>query len=194
MILWIIIATTIISIIGISICDSDKTKQTKSRLKEQMEHAENLWIYSPCDYNAPLSVRKKLQEEYYTAKEKYSEFLNSKEYKRTEKKKVIQDWFCGIFIGSCIALVLAIFVLIGCYSTAGGEQKKLEAEHAVLSWEVKNNIYSDEGDDVVGKKELYNQVREWNAELAKNQYYEKNFWIGPFVPNIYEGLKPIELE
>ena len=77
---------------------------------------------------------------------------------------------------------------------APGTKAALEAEYEVLSWEVENDVYTDGGDDVVGKKELYNDVRTWNAELANNKIAEKNFWYGIFVPNIYSDLKPIELK
>jgi hypothetical protein len=36
-------------------------------------------------------------------------------------------------------------------------------------------------------------VREWNAEVAKNQAKVDDFWRGIFVPDFWTDLKPIEL-
>ena len=50
----------------------------------------------------------------------------------------------------------------------------------------------DEDDDVVGKKELYNQIQDWNTDLAYYQNIQDNFWIGIYYPNIFDEFEFIE--
>ena len=133
------------------------------------------------------------QDAYYAADKALNDYRASS---RT-KEKVCNGFSITLFvIAGIMAFVILIssIVLLVNYATAGGERVRLEVEYETLSWEVENKVYYDGGDDVVGKKELYNQVREWNQNLASNQYYEKNFWVGIFVPDIYNDLKPIELK
>ena len=95
-------------------------------------------------------------------------------------------------------LVVAATIMCVClfftYGSARGGNASKQAEYEVLVYQVENDIYNDGGDDVVGKKELYNEVKEWNSHLATAKTYVKDFWWGIFWPNYYENLQPIELK
>jgi hypothetical protein len=71
---------------------------------------------------------------------------------------------------------------------------RLEAERECLVYELENNLYDDNGDDVVGKKELYSQIRKFNTKIAYNKTMNNNIWYGIFYSNAYENIKPIPLE
>ena len=189
MIFWMFVILGVIALITWGIPIKDRIKLY--RLERAQQIAYDIWLNSDSSdneqaYRNYVTVRDKTRQE-------LKDFKKSKQYKRIQKKETI-DIFCKVTAAIC-AIILAIMSLciIISYACSGGERARLEADYEVLSWEVKNNVYQDGGDDVVGKKELYNQVREWNSNLVSNQYYEKNFWIGIFVPNIYGDLKPIEL-
>lgn len=164
----------------------------EDELKEARDQALRKWDVALKVRNSSASIDE-AQQSYYAADQALQDYRASN---RT-KEKVCNGFAITLAVIAVIA-VIAIFIssiaLLVIHGTAGGERVKLEAEYETLSWEVENQIYNDNGDDVVGKKELYNQVREWNKNLASNQYYEKNFWVGIFVPDIYSDLKPIELK
>lgn len=144
--------------------------------KEQREKQAAAW-------SAHLAAEKKLRE--------FEEKTNIK--RRANRKETIDSIACGFLIGALVIIIIMSIVMMCDYISAPATRAKLEAEYEVLSWEVENNIYVDNGDDVVGKKELYNQVRDWNANLATHKVGEKNFWYGIFIPNIYHDLQFIEL-
>ncbi len=190
MLFWIFVIIGAIALIGLIIPISGQVKLRT--LQRAADSTYQIWfdaspsVYSKQEYINIIEARDKARKE-------LEDFKQSKQYERLQRKETVNAVCKVIAVGCAIVLVIMSFVLIGIYAGSGGERVGLEAEYDVLSWEVENNIYQDGGDDVVGKKELYNQVREWNSNLASNQYYEKNFWIGIFVPNIYGDLKPIEL-
>lgn len=103
------------------------------------------------------------------------------------------DYVCwGVLIVSAIiALIMSIFVIdanVGIEGKIASNEQRYEA----LVYQVKNEIYENDND--LGKYELYNQVREWNEDLAKGKAMQNDFWFGIFYPNIFDKFEFIELK
>lgn len=164
-------------------------------LRKDKEFKSDLWMYS-----SPGSVHddnyQQIKDDYYKAKNILKDFENKhpKICKKQYNKEIFRYICIGFMIFAGICCMIMGIVIVSEHISAPAHLEALKAEREVLVWEVENAIYNDNGDDVVGKKELYNQVREWNKELAKNKASEKNFWYGVFIPNIYGDLEPIELK
>ena len=187
MLFWLFV---IIAALGLILCSVFSDHGELKRLERSKEAAHNQYFYYSMDGSREsIELNRRYKAEYYAAERAYDEAKAKRKH-----KDIYENIAGGFMIFACIVILIMCLVLLITYSIAPAERAQLEADYEVLSWEVENNVYQDGGDDVVGKKELYNQVREWNGELKKNQYYEKNFWIGIFVPNIYGDLKPIELK
>jgi hypothetical protein len=93
----------------------------------------------------------------------------------------------------------AVFLIMSCCVVSATINQKptfasLEAERGCLVYELENNLYNDGGDDVVGKKELYTQIRDFNKNLAYNKAKNENPWIGIFYSDSYSLIEPIPLE
>lgn len=94
----------------------------------------------------------------------------------------------GIFLSVCM-----IFVMIGMRLGNDGYVASMHKRRDALVYQAENHLYDD--DIHVSKKELANQITNWNEDLAKNKVNQKDTWIGIFIPNIYDEFEfiPIEL-
>ena len=193
MLFWIFVIIGVSSIIiGVSIDRSDISDE----LRERKNAAWDTYCFISTPNRASgdawhkyCEKRDALKASWKKAEDDYDNYVAKNDWRKKASTT------CAVIFGiAASAIVIMLLALTISYATAPGERARLEASYETLTWEVENQVYNDGGDDVVGKKELYNQVREYNAELAANQYYEKNFWVGIFVPNIYSNLKPIELK
>lgn len=102
------------------------------------------------------------------------------------------------FVGQIAALIFgaSLFVmmvpLVCMHVTAKGEVEKNKAVYESLVHQYENNFYDNDND--VGKKELIREIQDWNSDLAFYQSIQRDFWIGVFVPNIYDQFEFIELD
>lgn len=105
------------------------------------------------------------------------------------------DWLGAIgwiiVVVAVVAIVISGVVMIDAYGNAEAMAAKNNKRYESLVYQLENNLYDNDND--VGKKELYNQIREWNEDLAYYQNIQDNFWFGIFHPNVYDQFKFIEL-
>ena len=98
-------------------------------------------------------------------------------------------WITSVILG-IVVLIMSIFI-IGAHIGAEANVAANKQIYASLVYQYENDIY-DNDDDVIGKKQLYDQIQEWNKDLAKYKAKEKDFWVGIFYPNIYDQFEFIE--
>ena len=98
----------------------------------------------------------------------------------------------GVYVISSIAaLVMTIFIIMGNISIRTNiPATRVRYESLVYQYE--NNLYENNND--VGKKELMKEIQEWNEDLANGKTYQRDFWVGIFVPNVYDEFDFIEVE
>lgn len=88
-------------------------------------------------------------------------------------------------------IVMTIIILVQSLSAPGFVASNHQ-RYDSLTHQVENGMYNN--DNEYGKKELVNQVQEWNEDLAKGKALQKNFWVGIFYPNIYDEFEFIPLD
>lgn len=102
--------------------------------------------------------------------------------------------FASVIV-AVISTVVVIFMLICIVISHVGIDGQIEANqqrYDSLVYQAKNHLF----DDIhVSKKQLTDQITEWNADLAKNKKFQRDPWIGIFYPDIYDEFEfiPIEL-
>ena len=103
-----------------------------------------------------------------------------------------EDFGAGISALSLICLIIAGLFLIGCHVGVNGRTAKLQARYASLVYQYENNIYDNDND--LGKREMMEDIQRWNEDLAANQKNQHDFWIGIYIPDIYDRFEFIELK
>ena len=90
---------------------------------------------------------------------------------------------CALFIES---VVLAVN-----YMSVDGHVQKMNVRHDMLVYQYENDIYDNDND--LGKRELIEDIQDWNEDLASCKENQDNTWIGIFIPDIYDQFEFIEL-
>lgn len=106
-----------------------------------------------------------------------------------------EDWlqFFGniIIVIGIIAVIISSIIIIEENHFEGPAQKAMyEQRYESLTYQLENDLYDNDND--LGKKELYNEIRIWNEELAYCKAKQHNIWTGMFYANIYDDIKFIE--
>lgn len=95
------------------------------------------------------------------------------------------------FVFTLIALLISAIGLASAYIGADASVAKWETQYESLTYQLENNLYDNDND--IGKKELMDEIREWNEDLAYCKKIQRNFWVGIYYPNVYDSLEFIPL-
>lgn len=91
-----------------------------------------------------------------------------------------------------IVLCVSIFFVVGSNIAAESTAARISVERESLVYQAQMNLYDNDND--LGKKEMVDQITEWNASLEENKKLQRDVWVGCFVPNIYDQFEPIPLD
>lgn len=97
---------------------------------------------------------------------------------------------CAIL--SVAAVVISILVFIFSFTGLDGYVAAMNERRESLVYQYENDIYDNDND--VGKRELMVDIQSWNEDLASSKENQDDFWIGIYIPNIYDQFEFIELE
>lgn len=89
---------------------------------------------------------------------------------------------------SAIMITSALINNAGARGSIGAYKERYES----LMYQLENNLYDNDND--LGKKELYNQIQEWNEDLARGKAMQNDFWFGVFYPDIYDCFEFIDID
>lgn len=96
-----------------------------------------------------------------------------------------------VVVIAALAILISGFIMIDSYGNAEANVAQNNKRYESLVYQLENNLYDNDND--LGKKELYNEIREWNEDLAYYQNIQDNFWFGIFYPNVFDQFEFIEL-
>ena len=117
-------------------------------------------------------------------------------YKKWDNYPYNKDWIevVSMFVSVASALVVLIMSIFVIIANVGVEGKiaSNEQRYESLVYQLENEIYENDND--LGKYDLYNQIREWNEDLAEGKAMQNDFWFGIFYPDIFDEFEFIELK
>ena len=93
----------------------------------------------------------------------------------------------GIF-----GIIASIVVLAINYIGIDGYIARMNTRYEILVYQYENDIYDNDND--LGKRELMADIQNWNENLSSRRENQHDFWIGIYIPNIYDQFEYIELK
>ena len=97
----------------------------------------------------------------------------------------------GGFIAGAVVIML-IYAAVN-HISAGANIEMNKARYDSLVYQAEAQLYNNDND--LGKKELANQIQEWNEDLASHKKLQRDIWVGIFYPNIFDEFEfiPVDL-
>lgn len=92
------------------------------------------------------------------------------------------------FVAVLISILIIAFSCIG----LDAKVEKYNARYESLVYQYENDIYENDND--LGKKELMDDIQEWNEDLSYYKEMQYDFWLGIYYPNIYDQFEKVELK
>ena len=93
----------------------------------------------------------------------------------------------GIF-----GIIASVVVLAINYIGIDGYIARMNTRYETLVYQYENDIYDNDND--LGKRELMADIQNWNENLSSRRENQHDFWIGIYIPNIYDQFEYIELK
>ena len=112
-------------------------------------------------------------------------FDDSYDYGWIEVISMIVSYISGLAVLS----MLIVIVIFNIGDKAEIEENKQRYDSLVYQAEAR--LYENDND--VGKKDLANQIQEWNEDLARGRVLQNDFWVGIFIPDIYDEFEFIPM-
>ena len=112
-------------------------------------------------------------------------FFDSRDFEWVSMLSTIFFVIAGIAF--VIMLIVVIVNNVGVEASIEANKQRYES----LVYQAENNLYENDND--LGKKELVNQIQEWNEDLARGKALQDDFWVGIFYADIYDEFNFIPM-
>ena len=92
-------------------------------------------------------------------------------------------------IGFIVAIIMLIVIIVE-NTNVDAYVAENQMRYEMLVYQYENDIY----DNDLGKRDLMEDIQEWNEDLAYYRKAQDDFWVGIFHPNVYDQFEFIELK
>ena len=96
-----------------------------------------------------------------------------------------------IYISIIVIAIMGV-IIVATHVTANGEKLANEQRYDSLIYKADTESIRDEFGIV--NKEYIDEVQAWNEDVVKYKEWQRDLWIGIFIPNIYDDFETIDLE
>ena len=94
-------------------------------------------------------------------------------------------------IGFIVAIIMLIVIIVE-NTNVDAYVAENQMRYEMLVYQYENDIYDNDND--LGKRDLMEDIQEWNEDLAYYREAQDDFWVGIFHPNVYDQFEFIELK
>lgn len=94
-------------------------------------------------------------------------------------------------IGFIVAIIMLMIIIVE-NTNVDAYVAENQMRYEMLVYQYENDIYDNDND--LGKRDLIEDIQEWNEDLAYYRKAQDDFWVGIFHPNVYDQFEFIELK
>lgn len=99
----------------------------------------------------------------------------------------------GIIAGlaTCFIILVVLLVIAGCSNAfSWSDRMDLQGRYEAVKYKLSSGIYNDKLE--IRDVDVIDQIVKLNQQITVGKALQRDFWVGPFIPNIYDGLEPID--
>ena len=97
-------------------------------------------------------------------------------------------WVTVAISGIIMAIMIAVFACT--YSGVNAKVEKNKERYNAITYKVESGACRDEFGLL--NKEVIDEIQNWNENITYYKNIQKDFWVGIFVPNVYDQFETID--
>lgn len=94
-------------------------------------------------------------------------------------------------IGFIVAIIMLMVIIVN-NTNVDAYVAENQMRYEMLVYQYEHDIYNNDND--LGKRDLMEDIQEWNEDLAYRRKAQDDFWVGIFYPNVHDQFEFIELK
>ena len=89
-------------------------------------------------------------------------------------------------------IIMAIMIVVfACdYIGVNAQVEKAKERYNAITYKVESGAYRDEFGLL--NKEVIDEIQDWNEDVTYYKNFQKDFWVGIFIPNVYDQFETID--
>lgn len=95
------------------------------------------------------------------------------------------------FLSFLVSIIMLVVIIVN-NTNVDAYVAENQMRHEMLVYQYENDIYDNDND--LGKRDLMEDIRKWNEDLAYRRKAQDDFWVGIFYPNVHDQFEFIELK
>ena len=95
------------------------------------------------------------------------------------------------FLSFLVSIIMLVVIIVD-NTNVDAYVSENQMRYEMLVYQYENDIYDNDND--LGKRDLMEDIRKWNEDLAYHRKAQDDFWVGIFYPNVYDQFEFIELK
>lgn len=95
------------------------------------------------------------------------------------------------FLSFLVSIIMLVVIIVD-NTNVDAYVSENQMRYEMLVYQYENDIYDNDND--LGKRDLMEDIQEWNEDLAYHREAQDDFWVGIFYPNVYDQFEFIELK
>nr|DAD59683.1 MAG TPA: hypothetical protein [Bacteriophage sp.] len=97
-------------------------------------------------------------------------------------------WITVVISGTIMVIMIVVFACT--YIGVNAQVEKSKERYNAITYKVESGACRDEFGLL--NKEVIDEIQDWNEDVTYYKNFQKDFWVGIFIPNAYDQFETID--